>query len=122
MRLKIVMLLLCAGAFYTLVAKNPIIPNEGANDPHINIENHKVTLSDPDNNSNQNSLIYLNEDRLEKVKDLIAKDDTFFTDAYRQLIVEANKELNKTANPVTNKTQIPPSGDNHDYLSIAPYR
>jgi hypothetical protein len=30
MKLKIVMLLLCAGAFYTLVAKNPIIPIKGA--------------------------------------------------------------------------------------------
>ena len=116
------MLLLWAGAFYTLVAKNPSNPNEGANNQHIDIETSKVNLSDPNDNSNENSLIYLNEERLHKVKDLIAKDDAFFTDAYHQLIVEANKELTKTANPVTRKTQIPPSGDRHDYMSIAPYR
>lgn len=122
MRLKIVMLLLCAGAFYTLVAKNPIIPNKGASDPHINIENYKVNLSDPDNISNQNSLIYLNKERLLKVKVLIEKKDTYFTEAYDELIKDADKELGKTTNPVTSKTQTPPSCDKHDYMSIAPYR
>ena len=66
--------------------------------------------------------IYLNEGHLEKVKELIKKKDTFFTEAYDQLIDEANEELSKPVNPVTNKTQIPPSGDKHDYMSIAPYR
>lgn len=116
------MLLLCAGAFYMLVAENPSNSNEGGNHQHINIETYKVNLSNSKDNSNEYSLIYLNEERLEKVKDLIANEDVFFTDAYRQLIDEANMELTKTANPVTNKTQIPPSGDKHDYMSIAPYR
>ena len=68
------------------------------------------------------NLIYLNEERLEKVKDLIEKKDTFFTEAYAKLIVEADLELSKESNPVTNKTLIPPSGDKHDYMSIATYR
>ena len=38
------------------------------------------------------------------------------------MIAEANEELSKIVNPVTNKTQVPPSGDKHDYMSIAPYR
>jgi hypothetical protein len=71
---------------------------------------------------NRSNFIYLNEERLEKVKDFIEKQDTIFTEAYNQLIVEADEELGKTPNPVTNKTEIPPSGDKHDYMSIAPYR
>jgi hypothetical protein len=43
-------------------------------------------------------------------------------EAYNELIVIADKELNKKTNSVTNKTQTPPSGDLHDYISIAPYR
>lgn len=67
-------------------------------------------------------LIFLSEERLEKVKALIDKKDQYFTEAYELLIAEANEELSKPANPVTNKTQVPPSGDKHDYMSIAPYR
>ncbi|SNR77212.1 Alginate lyase [Lutibacter agarilyticus] len=69
-----------------------------------------------------NKLIYLNEYHLGKVKELIAKNDAFFTEAYGELIVEATKELDIVPNPVTNKTTIPPSGDVHDYMSIAVYR
>jgi hypothetical protein len=69
-----------------------------------------------------NDLIYLNEARLQKVKALIKKEDSFFKEAYNELIEIADKELNKEPNPVTNKTQTPPSGDLHDYMSIAPYR
>lgn len=70
----------------------------------------------------KSNLIYLNEDRLQKSKKLIRKKDVFFTEAYQKLIAEANKQLGKNPDPVTNKTQIPPSGDKHDFLSIAPYR
>jgi hypothetical protein len=69
-----------------------------------------------------NDFIYLNEARLQKVKALIKKEDSFFKEAYNELIEIADKELNKEPNPVTNKTQTPPSGDLHDYMSIAPYR
>lgn len=67
-------------------------------------------------------LIYLDQERLAKVKRLIAQKDSFFTEAYQQLITEANLELEKKTDPVTNKTQLPASGNKHDYLSIAPYR
>jgi len=69
-----------------------------------------------------NQLIYLNQARLEKVKNLIKQRDPFFTEAYEQLIAAADEQLGNPANPVTRKTQVPPSGDKHDYLSIAPYR
>ena len=87
-----------------------------------------VTHSDQTQNENinrsrlKNNFIYLNEDRLNKVKNLIENKDPFFTEAYKSLIDQANKELVKSPNPVTNKNQIPPSGDKHDYMSIAPYR
>lgn len=83
---------------------------------------NKSQVSSSPENSTQKNLIYLNQERLEKVKVLIEKKDSYFTDAYDQLIEDADKELSKTTNPVTNKTQIPPSGDKHDYMSIAPYR
>ncbi|WP_083631293.1 alginate lyase family protein [Labilibacter marinus] len=67
-------------------------------------------------------LIYVNQQRLEKVKDYISKNDTFYLNAYHYLIEEADNELEGIVNPVTNKTQLPPSGDKHDYMSIAPYR
>lgn len=67
-------------------------------------------------------LIFLSEERLEKVKSLIEKKDQYFTEPYDLLIAGANEELTKAPNPVTNKTQTPPSGDKHDYMSIAPYR
>ena len=54
---------------------------------------------------NRSNFIYLNEERLEKVKDFIEKKDTFFTEAYNQLIVEADEELGKT--------QIDPGEDYH---------
>lgn len=81
---------------------------------------NKVHSSDIQYKSNKNTLIYLNENRLEKVKELIKKEDAYFPEAYDQLIVEANKELGKAANPVTYKTQIPPSGDVHDFGILLP--
>lgn len=69
----------------------------------------------------QYGLIYANERRLNNVKTAIAKKNNDYTTAYKQLIKEANKALLKKADPVVNKTQMPPSGDKHDYLSLAPY-
>ncbi|GKX31470.1 alginate lyase [Vallitalea longa] len=66
-------------------------------------------------------LIYYNEDNLLKSKGEISKGNNYFIDAYNKLISKANKELDKKADPVTNKTIMPQSGDIHDYLSIAPY-
>lgn len=69
-----------------------------------------------------NAFIYLNTDRLEKVRMRIKQKNPYFTDAYQKLLAAADGELDKPANPVTRKTLTPPSGDKHDYLSIAPYR
>ncbi len=66
-------------------------------------------------------LIHFDEVLLEAVKKQIEQNNAFFVNAYNSLISDANKELNKAANPVTNKTQVPPSGSKNDYLSLAPY-
>jgi len=41
--------------------------------------------------------------------------------AYQNLILVADKSLSEGPYTVMNKTQVPPSGDKHDYMSIAPY-
>jgi len=41
--------------------------------------------------------------------------------AYRQLISNANRLLNYQPVTVMDKTAMPPSGNKHDYMSIAPY-
>ena len=67
------------------------------------------------------NLIYASEIRLNKSKALIAKKDPDYVSAYNKLIKAADKALLLESNPVVNKTQMPPSGDKHDYLSLAPY-
>ncbi len=69
----------------------------------------------------KNSLIFLNEERISKTKQLVKQKDKRYSDAYKKLIVAADKALTMDANPVVKKTVIPPSGDKHDYISIAPY-
>ncbi|WP_158837311.1 alginate lyase family protein [Polaribacter sp. L3A8] len=73
-------------------------------------------------NAIKSNFVYLSDERLEKVKILLKEKDTFFTKAYQELIVNADLELDKIPDPVTNKTQTPPSGDKHDFMTIAPYR
>jgi hypothetical protein len=54
---------------------------------------------------------------LEKVK----INDTIYQKAYKSLIAEANKALKYGPVSVMEKTNIPPSGSKHDYMSLAPY-
>ena len=77
-----------------------------------------IPIQEPDV---KGKLIHYEETFLEAVKSEIEKNNSFFVSAYNTLISEANKELNKAADPVTNKTQTPPSGSKNDYLSLAPY-
>lgn len=73
------------------------------------------------NGTTESSLIYLDEIRLSQVKQKIFAKDQYFLSAYKELLVDANKVLKIKADPVTNKNVTPPSGDKHDYLSVAPY-
>ncbi len=67
-------------------------------------------------------LVYYNDAHLQLVKEKIQTNDPYFTAQYKEVLEEGNAALSYTADPVTNKTQIPPSKDMHDYLSYAPYR
>lgn len=67
------------------------------------------------------SFVYLNEAHMAAVKAKIDQGDTFFKEALDELVIDATNELLVTANPVTNKSTTPPSGNKHDYMSIAPY-
>ncbi|RMD80251.1 MAG: hypothetical protein D6820_06960, partial [Lentisphaerae bacterium] len=44
-----------------------------------------------------------------------------FASARVELLAQADRILHEKPLSVTDKTQLPPSGDKHDYLSIAPY-
>jgi hypothetical protein len=51
---------------------------------------------------------------------VLARDEKF-RDAYDDLIRDANTALTVGPFTVTQKRRTPPSGDNHDYMSLAPY-
>jgi len=42
-------------------------------------------------------------------------------DSFKQLLAQADSYLTKEATSVMEKKQIPPSGDKHDFLTLAPY-
>ena len=66
-------------------------------------------------------LIELNRTVLSRVKHSLDRGDTEFLPAYRQLIADADKLLTKGPYSITDKKQVPPSGDKHDYVSQGPY-
>jgi hypothetical protein len=54
-------------------------------------------------------------------KQQLRSGDKALTPAYRQLLSDADKLLSFKPVSVMDKTDVPPSGDKHDYMSIAPY-
>lgn len=67
------------------------------------------------------SMVCYNTVNLNIVKERIKYNDLYYKDAFDSLINEASQLLSFIPNPVVNKRLMPPSGDKHDYLSIAPY-
>ncbi|MEO8406081.1 MAG: alginate lyase family protein [Chitinophagaceae bacterium] len=63
----------------------------------------------------------LSVESLEKNKTKIASKDALVMDAYKILIKDADKSLQLAPGSVMEKTNMPPSGDKHDYMSLAPY-
>jgi len=63
----------------------------------------------------------LDAKKLEKNKGRIGTGDKIATAAYKQLIKEADKGLSFGPVSVMEKKHLPPSGDKHDYMSLAPY-
>lgn len=62
-----------------------------------------------------------NPGALIKAKARLAAGDQELAPALKKLLAEADEALNKTPPSVMDKTRIPPSGDQHDYMSLAPY-
>jgi hypothetical protein len=76
--------------------------------------NAQVKLSSAD-------LIKIDEATLAQKKLAIKNKDTFLLPAYNALIEVANKLLDYAPVSVMEKKATPPSGDKHDYMSLAPY-
>jgi hypothetical protein len=52
----------------------------------------------------------------------IRHDDSIMQEFLKKLLGEANSFLSKKPTSVINKTQLPPSGNKHDFYSLAPYK
>lgn len=63
---------------------------------------------------------FLKPDQLTAIKASLATDPAVKS-AYDELIRRADAALGHKPGSVMDKTTVPPSGDRHDYLSIAPY-
>jgi hypothetical protein len=69
----------------------------------------------------KNGLIFENQSTLAEVKKSIAKGSKKYSAALNQLIFEADTSLRIAPVSVMEKTQLPVSGDKHDYISLARY-
>lgn len=58
---------------------------------------------------------------VEALRTALENDDEAYQPAYERMISTAEEALNDKLYTVMQKTIIPPSGDKHDYLSLAPY-
>ena len=65
--------------------------------------------------------IFVDFDKIEKVKKSINKGEETYLDAYTVLIEKAETAMLETPVSVMDKKRTPPSGDKHDYLSGGPY-
>ncbi len=72
-------------------------------------------------NTDKQILIHYDEELLQKSATLLANNDVAMVSAYNEFVAKADEELKIPVNPVTNKSLTPPSGDKHDYYTIAPY-
>lgn len=80
-----------------------------------------LSISGSTNAQSAGGYIYWHEPNLQLIKQQIESGNNWYAEAYNELIAESNKILLMDANPVTAKEYWPPSGNKHDYLSIAPY-
>ena len=65
--------------------------------------------------------IFVDFDKIKKVKNQIKKGNETYLPAYHALIEKADKALTEGPFSVMDKKRTPPSGDKHDYLSMGPY-
>ncbi|MDP5130904.1 MAG: alginate lyase family protein [Paraglaciecola sp.] len=72
-------------------------------------------------NSEPLSLTYLDPKRIALSKVKLSDLEGVYLKALQQVVQNADGALSRKPNPVTNKLQPGPSGDQHDYYSIGPY-
>jgi hypothetical protein len=66
-------------------------------------------------------MYYWNIEFLEQAKEQVAKKDPSVIRAYDKLIQDAQEALTAGPFSVTDKTRVPPSGDKHDFSTMAGY-
>lgn len=85
----------------------------------------QATAGDPSpgtSKSNGRSTVYaLNARQLKDNKTRIGRSDPAIMPAYRQLLKDADLGLQFGPVSVMEKAHVPPSGNKHDYMSLAPY-
>ena len=77
--------------------------------------------SDVPAQKNKPDVFALDGDVLAAGKAGIKNEDALLLPAYKQLIKDADKGLKYGPVSVMEKKDLPPSGDRHDYMSLAPY-
>jgi len=71
--------------------------------------------------SGKTAVFSLDLKTLEKNRSAIRNNDAALSAAYTSLMKDAAKALQFEPVSVMEKTNVPPSGDKHDYMSLAPY-
>ncbi len=66
--------------------------------------------------------VYYNNKHIALVKEKIKAKDSYFLENYAEVLKAGSEALDFKVDPVTNKKEVPPSKDMHDYISYAPYR
>ena len=67
------------------------------------------------------TVFVLNSEVIKKNKERIKAADATIMPAYKKLLRDADKALTEGPFSVMEKQHTPPSGDKHDYMSLAPY-
>jgi hypothetical protein len=80
-----------------------------------------VSAKGPKHQSQSPTVFILNSDALKKNKARINANDASILPAYKKLLQDAEKALKEGPFSVMEKKHLPPSGDKHDYMSLAPY-
>ncbi len=90
----------------------------------VQIDQQNMTASITDEVTEFNRadcLIYFHENLMKQTKADMESGDAFCLKAYHEIKREADNFMKQPMDSVVNKTMVPPSGDMHDYLTIAPY-
>jgi hypothetical protein len=69
----------------------------------------------------KSDMVIWDPQRLATSKSKLTANDAWLIPAYKQLLKSANEAMLFKPVSVIDKKETPPSGDKHDYMSIAPY-